>query len=271
MRLRKHTAPRKSRKPAVTSTHEKPHSGFGILDWWSRSNSTSTSGAGRAVHGHTRGPTTTSSTTQRSSGQPWLRVTKNHTRTHTQPRSRPRPYTRRTTSSNRPYIYTASSYSSPLPLPTQQQRQHQRQAPRTLSSRCKHFLSSLRRKLHLLKFSFLLQVRRLRSWLSAKLGAQRYGQWLKNHKTQSRRAFVPSSYRDAQQQHEAKAKKSSVGGAGAGEEKTGRIRRLSQSTVKSLKKACSLNSERSELRQEDRRAMERLDELWRTREVHPVL
>jgi hypothetical protein len=55
-----------------------------------------------------------------------------------------------------------------------------------------------------------------------------------------------------------------------GKKKTGRVRRISQSTVKSLKKVCSLNSERSDLMEEDRRAMERLDELWRSRAVDHV-
>ncbi len=64
-----------------------------------------------------------------------------------------------------------------------------------------------------------------------------------------------------------------AGSGGIGEardgqgKKGGRLRRLSESTVKSLKKACSLNSERAELREEDRRAMQRLDELWRSEQV----
>lgn len=246
---------------------------------WSRSNSTPTTGigTGRSVHGH--GPshaqiagTATATTPQQSHGiggsQARARITKNHTHSH----SRPRPRTRHTTSSNRAYTYTASSFSSPHPSQQWQQGHLPPQPRRSISSRCEHFLSTLRRKLHLLKFSFLLQVGRWRSWLSAKVGGRGYREWLKSHvlRMKTAQSTRPTFGRggDAHwRQNETKARKT----GGGDEEKTGKIRRLSQSTVKSLKKACSLNSEKSELRAEDRRAMERLDELWRTREVYPVV
>lgn len=88
---------------------------------------------------------------------------------------------------------------------------------------------------------------------------------------QARRPFSARNRDKPWQQNEAKAKKTAGASGGGGEEKIGKIRRLSKSTVKSLKKACSLNSEKSELKAADRRAMERLEELWRTREVYPVV
>ncbi len=182
---------------------------------------------------------------------------------------RTRSYTRRNTSSN--YTYTASPFSCRLPT-----NQHQRSPPSEgISGRCRSLLSTLRWKIHLLKFDLLLQLGRLRNWLSAKFPASHnLSRWLKvnvlRKKPEPRRPFFPrnlSSYDAAQQQQAATTTSRSGINVSGGEEKKGRIRRLSQSTMKSLKKACSLNSERDELREADRRAMERLDELWRSRET----
>jgi hypothetical protein len=146
----------------------------------------------------------------------------------------------------------------------------------------------LRRQLHLLKFNLLLRLGHLRTWLSAKLRAQKPAHCLRMHNIlrstkpeEPRRPFFsrgPTNYETSQREQRAAAatmtarKSGSDGGCyGRDEkEKTGRVRRISQSTVKSLKKVCSLNSERSDLMEEDRRAMERLDELWRSRAVDHV-
>lgn len=206
-----------------------------------------------------------SQTQTQAQAQRRSRVSKEHQRKRTFMRRR-----HCTASSNQNiYTYTASPFSAQLP----------NTKPPTLQgipARFRSLLSKLRHKLHLLKFSFLFQASRLRRWLQAKLHTQQSSGWLKLHilrqKPEPRRPFFPrgpTTYEvllQEQEQERAKemARKS---GFGSGEEIKDRIRRLSQSTVRSLKKACSLNSERDELREEDRRAMERLDELWRSRDV----
>jgi hypothetical protein len=181
-----------------------------------------------------------------------------------------RPHKRRTTSSH--YTLTPSPFTSYFP-PVQDARTP---PPRGVSARCKFLLSTLRRKLHLINFDFLMQLSRFRVWISAKLKLHKLMPWLKTHilrvEPEPRRPFFPRgpSYCEGLHQQQQASRSGSKGSGSGGEEKKGRIRRLSQSTVKSLKKVCSLNSERDELREEDRRAMERLDELWRTREEHLI-
>ena len=179
-----------------------------------------------------------------------------------------RPHMRHNASSK--YASTAPPFSHPRPA-----TQHQRsKPPHSILVKCKALFSSLRWKIHLLKFSFLLQLSRLRTWLFTKFRVQKLTRWWRIHilrrKPEPRRPLFPRGPSSYQAQQQA-AMASRTESGGKGEEKKGKIRRLSQSTVKNLKKACSLNSERDELREEDRRAMKRLDELWRTREIDPAI
>jgi hypothetical protein len=140
----------------------------------------------------------------------------------------------------------------------------------TLYSRCRSAFTSLRRQVHLIKFNILLDLGRFRTWFSAKLHSSRLIRWLNNHILCQKKKPEPRRPLFRRGGEPATSRSGSAGTSSGGDEKKGRIRRLSQSTVKSLKKACSLNSERSELKEEDRRAMERLEELWRTRDVHSI-
>ncbi|KAF7510236.1 hypothetical protein GJ744_006932 [Endocarpon pusillum] len=189
---------------------------------------------------------------------------------------RMRPHTRRnrSTTSKQPYVYTATPFTNHIPS-VQHHAQHT-QPPRNIPDRCKAFLKALRRKLHLLKFSFLMQFDRFRIWLShkSKINLSKLSEWLETHILRSKPEparrppfpYCPNSCNAATIAASRNGSNGSGGsGGGDGEGKRGgRLRRLSESTVKSLKKACSLNSERDELREEDRRAMRRLDELWRS-------
>jgi hypothetical protein len=210
------------------------------------------------------------------------RITKNHNHQHHNPRR-----TCRNSSSNHTSTYTASPFSRHHLSPDHQQQARPR-PPHTFFSRVKSLFFMLRRQIHLLKFNLLLRFGHLRTWLSAKLRPQKPARCLRTHNIirstkpeEPRRPFFsrgPSNYETSQRGQRAAAATMTArkGGSNDGDyggdekQKTGRMRRISQSTVKSLKKACSLNSERSDLMQEDRRAMERLDELWRSREVHHV-
>jgi hypothetical protein len=192
-----------------------------------------------------------------------------------EPHSRPRvaqkhhgirSYKRRRNASSH-YTYTASPFSCSLPT---QRGPHS--PPQSISARCKSLFARIRRRIHIWKFGVLLDIDRFRAWLSKKLDPGNMVKWLKIHilrkKPEPIRPYVPRgppSYEAIQKQQAAMASMTSSSN-GSGDEKKGRMRRLSQSTIKSLKKACSLNSERDELRAEDRRAMQRLEELWTTRD-----
>lgn len=205
-------------------------------------------------------PTTATHPASRAAGSQSRKTKRQH-------RFRSRARTRRNTSSD--HTYTTSPFSCRVHT-----NQHQSSSPpRGTANRGRFILSTLRWRVHLVKFSFLLQFDRLRTWLVTKTRAHKFTGCLKTHflrKKPERRQHMfprgPGSYEAVQQQQQA-ATATTGGRNGEGEEKRGRIRRLSQSTVRSLKKACNLNSERDELREADRRAMERLDELWRTNEL----
>lgn len=188
--------------------------------------------------------------------------------------SRPRTKERQRIFRARARHNTSSNHTcsvSPLSCHPDTNQHHRSSPPPGIASRCKLLFSNLRWQIHLLKFNFLLQFDRLQTWLSAKVRRHRFTSWLKTHfarkELERHRLFPkgPSSCKTAQQ-HQAPSVTDN-GGPGISEDKRSKIRRLSQSTVRSLKKACSLNSERDELREADRRAMERLDELWRARDV----
>ncbi len=186
---------------------------------------------------------------------------------------RMRPYTQRnrTNTSNYPYIYTATPFTTRLPA------SQRTQPPRSISGRCKTLVKAVRRKLHLLKFSFLLRFDRFRTWFSRKLkqNFSGLGEWLDVHIPRrtpepARRPLFqhcPNSC-DAAMRAASRNGSNGIDGTRTSQgKKGGRLRRLSESTVRSLKKVCTLNSERFELREQDRRAMMRLDELWRSEEV----
>jgi hypothetical protein len=111
------------------------------------------------------------------------------------------------------------------------------------------------------------------NWLIAKLHLVQLNRWLKQsilrRKPEVRRPFFPrgpTCYeqllidRAAEAERERCGKHRSVGEIGE------RIRRLSFSTVRSVKKACHLSCERDDLREEDRRAMLRLEVLWNSKD-----
>jgi hypothetical protein len=197
------------------------------------------------------------------------RSTKMHHRVRSRIRSRTRSRGRRNNLS--PNGYPAYPFTCRLQPVRHKQRPP---LPKGIKARCKFLLSALRRKLHVLKFDFLIHVDVFRRWVSAKLGLPKAVRWFNNNillkKPELRRPFFPrgrTSCEEAQYQRVAGTATSRSGSNGShGEEMKVRIRRLSHSTVRSLKKACNLSTERDDLREEDRRAMERLEELWRTRD-----